>query len=182
AAELAYRDASANHRRNGVYGSMFMAATIAAAFLVNDPIEAVKIGLTEIPKDCLFAQGIRWALEQQPKDYQQAYDLVWKRYNGMFNGSALTNALHVVMGLQIGNCDFTKTIGETVAMSGDNDCTGATAGSIIGAVIGINHIPSHWVDPFQDRMHIYLNDQPEYLEIQNVCDRIELLAKKLINL
>ena len=86
------------------------------------------------------------------------------------------------MGLQIGNCDFTKTIGETVAMSGDNDCTGATAGSIIGAVIGINHIPSHWVDPFQDRMHIYLNDQPEYLEIQNVCDRIELLAKKLINL
>ena len=57
AAELAWRDASANHRRNGVYGSMFMAATISAAFAVDDPMEAVRIGLSEIPKDCLFAEG-----------------------------------------------------------------------------------------------------------------------------
>lgn len=178
AAELAYRDASMNHRRNGVYGSMFMAATIAAAFVTEDPMEAVRIGPTEIPKDCLFAEGIRWALEQHPSNYQEAYDLVWDRYAGMFNGSALTNALHVVMGLQIGQKDFTKTIGETVAMSGDNDCTGATAGSILGAVIGIDSIPEHWVRPFQGRMHIYLKEQPEYLEIEDVCQRLERLARR----
>lgn len=38
AAELAFKDASANHRRNGVYGSMFFAAAIAAAFAVDDPV------------------------------------------------------------------------------------------------------------------------------------------------
>ncbi len=178
AAELAYRDASINHRRNGVYGSMFMAAAISAAFCVSDPMEAVRIGLTEIPENCLFAEGIRWALEQEPADYQEAFDLTWKRYAGMFNGSALTNALHVVMGLMIGKGDFTKTIGETVAMSGDNDCTGATAGSILGAVIGLGSIPEHWLRPFQGRMHIYLNEMPEYLALEDVCRRFETLARR----
>ena len=163
AAALAYRDASINHRRNGVYGSMFMAAAISAAFAVDDPMEAVRIGLTEIPKDSLFAEGIRWALAQSPSDYPEAFDQTWARYRGMFNGSALTNAIHVVMGLKIGGGDFTKTIGETVAMSGDNDCTGATAGSILGAVIGIGNIPEHWIRPFHGRMHGYAyNTGEEY--------------------
>lgn len=176
AAALAYRDASMNHRRNGVYGAMFMAAAIAAAFVVDDPMEALAIGLTEIPEHCLFAEGVRWALQQSPKNYQEAFDLVWERYDGMFNGSALTNALHVVMGLKIGQRDFTKTIGETVAMSGDNDCTGATAGSILGAVIGKNKIPDHWIRPFQGKIHSYLYELPEYLEIEEVCRRLEKLA------
>lgn len=180
AAELAYKDCSANHRRNGVYGSMFMAATIAAAFVVDDPMEAVRIGLSEIPKDCLFAEGIRWALENKATDYQEAADRTWEKYKGMFNGSALTNAIHVVMGLDIGAKDFTKTIGETVAMSGDNDCTGATAGSIVGAVIGKKAIPSHWTDPFQERMHIYLKDMPEYLNIEEICVRYKKLAEKFV--
>lgn len=182
AAELAYKDAYTNHRRNGIYGSMFMAATISAAFVVNDPIDAIKTGLTEIPNNCLFAEGIRWALDNIEKyhNYKEASDLVWSVYDGMFNGSALTNALHVVMGLVIAQKDFTKAIGETIAMSGDNDCTGATAGSILGAVIGLDHIPDQWIRPFQGRMHIYLNQMPEYLEIEDVCKRFERLAEKFI--
>ena len=178
AAELAFRDASMNHRRNGVYGSMFMAAAISAAFAVDDPMDAVRIGLTEIPRDCLFAEGVRWALDQTPANYQEAYDLTWQRYQGMFNGSAITNALHVVMGLKIGAGDFTRTIGETVAMSGDNDCTGATAGSILGAVIGRQNIPEHWIAPFRGRMHIYLNGLPEYLDLEEVCARFEALGRR----
>jgi ADP-ribosylglycohydrolase len=180
AAELAYKDASANHRRNGVYGSMFMAATISAAFVVNDPIEAVRIGLTEIPKDSLFAEGIQWALDNRKANYREAAEATWAVYSGMFNGSALTNAIHVVMGLDIGGKDFSKTIGETIAMSGDNDCTGATAGSIVGAVIGKSAIPVNWTDPFQNRMHIYLREHPEYLSIEVTCKRFETLAKKFM--
>ena len=177
AAEMAYRDCSVNHRRNGVYGSMFMAAAIAAAFVVDDPMEAVKIGLTEIPENCLFAEGIRWVLENKSNNYREAADKTWNIYGGMFNGSAVTNAIHVVMGLNIGQRDFTKTIGETIAMSGDNDCTGATAGSIVGAVIGKDQIPANWTDPFQGRMHIYLKGMPEYLEIEDVCCRFETIAQ-----
>lgn len=178
AAEMAYKDASANHRRNGVYGAMFMAATIAAAFVVKSPIEAIEIGLTEIPRNCMFAEAIRWALKQKITNYQDAADIAWKKYEGMFNGSAITNAIHVVMGLMIGKTDFTKVIGETIAMSGDNDCTGATAGSIAGAIIGMKNIPKQWTEPFNGRMHIYLKHQPEYLEIEEVCQRLKNLAEK----
>ena len=51
AAEFAYRDAYLSHRYSGIYGTMFMAAAISSAFACNDPIEACKIALTEIPKN-----------------------------------------------------------------------------------------------------------------------------------
>ena len=181
AAELAYKDCSINHRRNGVYGSMFMAAAIAAAFAVDDPLEAVRIGLTEIPRDCLFSEAIRWALDQHCEDYLDAANRTWARYDGMFNGSAITNAIHVVMGLALAGKDFTRAIGGTIAMSGDNDCTGATCGSILGAVIGLDAIPEHWTRPFHGRMHIYLKDMPEYLSIEEVCGRFEALAAKTLH-
>jgi ADP-ribosylglycohydrolase len=159
---------------------MFMAAAIAAAFVVNDPMQAIRIGLSEIPKNCLFAEGVQWALGIDCSNYVEAADNVWSRYDGMFNGSALTNALHVIMGLQIGKKDFTRTISETIAMGGDNDCTGATAGSILGVIIGFNEIPDKWVKPFNGQMHIYLNELPEYLSIEDVCERFEVLAGKFM--
>lgn len=181
AAELAYRDVSLNHRRNGIYGAMFMAATISAAFAVKDPIEAVRIGLTEIPANCLLANEINWLLGQTFTGWEDAYSIIWKRLNGMFNGSATSTAVQVIAGLMIGNQDVTKTLGETVALGGDNDCTGATAGSIVGAVVGIDRIPENWYKPFNGRMHIYLKDTPEYLDIDEVCARIEAVAKKCMN-
>ena len=183
AAELAFQDASVNHRRNGVYGEMFMAAAISAAFVVNDPVEALQIALREIPANCMFAQGVQWALEVGPtlKGYKEAAQLVRRRYKGMFKGHAINNALFVVMGILLGKRDFTKVIGETIAMGYDNDCTGATAGSIVGAVIGKNGIPAHWYEPFQNRMQCYLKGYPEYVDLDGLYLRYETQAKKLLD-
>ncbi len=41
AAELAYRDAYISHRRQGIYGEMYFSAVIAAAFALDDPVEAL---------------------------------------------------------------------------------------------------------------------------------------------
>ncbi len=59
-AYLAYKDCSINHRRNGVYGAMFMAATISAAFVVDDPMEACENWSDrKFQKICfVFAEGM----------------------------------------------------------------------------------------------------------------------------
>ncbi|HPO14712.1 MAG TPA: ADP-ribosylglycohydrolase family protein [Candidatus Hydrogenedentes bacterium] len=158
AAEFAYRDAYLSHRYNGIYGAMFFAAAISAAFALDCPIEALEIGLTEIPAECRLAKDIRWTLDTTPelKDWRQARAAVDARFEGMHPVHANNNACLTVFGLYLGKRDFTKTIGTTVAMGLDNDCTAATAGSLLGAIIGAGNIPEHWWKPFRNTARSYL--------------------------
>jgi ADP-ribosylglycohydrolase len=164
AAAMAYHDAYISHRRQGIYGEMFFAATIAAAFGVDDPLEALKIGLTEIPKDCAMAKAVRWALSAAPqiKNYKQAREAMEKKFVGMGRVHTINNACLSIWGLAIGGRDFTRVIGETVAMGMDNDCTAATAGSIAGAALGLKQIPPHWYARFNNTVHSYLNGHPKF--------------------
>lgn len=158
AAEMAHRDAYLSHRRQGIFGEMFFAASIAAGFAVDDPVDALEIGLTEIPRDCAFARSIRWALDVAPeiRTFRDAREAVEDRFRGMHPTHAINNACLTVWGVTIGGTDLTRVIGETVAMGLDNDCTAATAGSLVGAVIGFEAIPPHWYSRFNDTVHTYL--------------------------
>ncbi len=164
AAEMAYRDAYISHRRQGIYGEMFFSAAIAAAFTVDDPVKALRIGLTEIPRSCALTKAIKWALKIAPKikDYQQARDAMEEKFKGMHVVHTINNACLTVWGITIGGTDFTRVIGETVAMGLDNDCTAATAGSIVGAVVGKDGIPSRWHTNFDNTVRSYLNGKKSF--------------------
>jgi len=180
AAEMAYRDAYLSHRRQGIYGEMFFAAAIAAAFDVPDPVEALRIGLTEIPKGCALARAIRWALRVSPeiKDYQQARDAMDARFKGMHMVHTINNACLTVWGITIGGRDVSKVIGETVAMGMDNDCTAATAGSIVGAVVGKKRIPARWHKRFNNTIHSYLIGKRKF-SITGVLKRLTRQARRV---
>jgi ADP-ribosylglycohydrolase len=143
---------------------MFFSAAIAAAFAVDDPVEALKIALTEIPKDCRLARDVRWAFRAGPRlaDWRAARAAVDKRFAGMSSVHTNNNACLTVFGVMLGEKDFTKTVGITVAMGLDNDCTAATAGSLLGAVIGVQAIPPHWWKPFRNRARTYLRRHPRF--------------------
>ena len=68
-------------------------------------------------------------------------------------------------------------IGETVAMGMDNDCTAATAGSIVGAVVGRRGIPAKWTRGFDDTIHSYLIGR-ERFSIRDVLRRFEKQARR----
>lgn len=180
AAEMAYRDSILSHRRNGVYGAMFFAACCAAAFYVDFPLDAIQIGLQEIPKESMLAQDVRWALKQcdSDMDYKRARKLVDSRFEGMSHAHTSANACLTIFGLYIGGKDLTKVISNTVAMGMDNDCTAATAGSIVGAIIGISNIDEHWYTGFNNTIDSYLMGEDEFT-IDEVVDRFMVIGKAL---
>ena len=60
----------------------------------------------------------------------------------------------------------------------DNDCTAATAGSIVGAVIGKSGIPEHWYNKFNNTVVSYLNGIEEF-KIDDVLSRFKNQALKI---
>lgn len=180
AAELAYRDAYISHRRNGIYGEMYFSAVIAAAFETDNTVDALKIGLAEIPRECLLSQDVQWALEAGKgiRNHLEARKAVEERFGQMSGWHTNLNACLTIFGLMIGGDDVTKVIGEVVAMGYDNDCTAATAGSIVGAVRGISGIPAHWYQDFNNRILTYIIGHPEFA-IDDLIKRFTVQAEAI---
>ncbi|MDZ4197841.1 MAG: ADP-ribosylglycohydrolase family protein, partial [Kiritimatiellia bacterium] len=65
----------------------------------------------------------------------------------------ISNAQIVAMGLLYGEGDFEKAITRAVFPCLDTDCNGATVGSIIGMMQGIEALPSKWTSVMNDTIH-----------------------------
>lgn len=180
AADFAYRDASVSHIMNGTYGEMFFSAAIAAAFVVDDPIKCLKIALTEIPAKCRMAETVKETLRWCAKDsdWDVTQDRIHKKYKGMHGAHTLNNAALTVAGLYYGGGDYEKTIAYTVMGGVDTDCTGATAGSIMGAIIGAKKLPKKWVGLFNDKLTTYVKEH-ETQTISDLANRCCAIAKKV---
>ena len=63
AAGMAWRDARISHTKNGIYGEMFSAAMVAGAFLLDDPAEIVRCGMSQIPATSRLYERIAGVLE-----------------------------------------------------------------------------------------------------------------------
>ena len=180
AAEFAYRDASVSHVMNGTYGEMFFSAVIAAAFVLDEPIRCLEIGLTEIPARCRLAETVketlRWCRKDQ--DWGATHDRIARKYKGMHMAHTLNNAALTVAGLYYGQGDFERTISYTVMGGADTDCTGATAGSIMGAILGAKKLPEKWTAPFGDRLTTYIKGHEEH-SIKDLARRCCAVAKKV---
>ncbi len=179
AAEMAYRDASVSHIKNGTYGEMFFSAAIAAAFAVEDPMEAIRIGLTEIPENCRTAKAVRETLRWCAADrsWDKTTDRILKRYEGMSGAHTINNAALTVAGLYYGRGDFGKTIALTVMGGVDTDCTGATAGSILGAILGAKRLPAKWRDPLGGHAETYMKGKRRFRHM-DVAGRFLKIARE----
>ncbi len=152
AADMAWRDASISHVKNGIYGEMFAAAMIAAAAVTDDIMDIIKAGLAEIPATSRL--------------YQISYDLI-ERYNaGMTKDEGfayihelydnrdahdwchtISNALVCIAALLYGEGDYGKTICMAVETGFDTDCNAATVGSVLGMRNGKSGIGEEWTAP-----------------------------------
>ncbi|MGN1095365.1 MAG: ADP-ribosylglycohydrolase family protein [Eubacteriales bacterium] len=172
AAKLSYNDAYLTHRKNGIYGEMFCAAAVAAAFTAKTPLDAVKAAAKQLPKESELYQALEWAFsyEGQITNYLRARDLIDEKFKRMHPVHTINNMCAIVFSLMLGGNDYTACISNCVAMGLDNDCTGATVGSIAGACLGIDAIPSYWYEKFNNTVSTYLKGY-ESLALDDVIDR-----------
>lgn len=157
AAEFAWRDACVSHVKNGIYGEMWAAAAIAAAFHFDlhspeDIRKVIEIGLSEIPANCRLSEAINDVLSWPKTDWQTAWSKINEKYGHYHWVHTINNALIVVLGLLYGDGDYSQSICIAVMGGWDTDCNGATVGSILGAMMGAKALPERWTQPLNDRM------------------------------
>jgi len=143
---------------DGWYGGVYFAAMYSLAFTANDINYVVKEALKTIPDSSNYYKAmsdiIKWH-EQYPNDWKATWFEVTKKYNDdlhcpqgiydQFNIDAIINSAYTVIGLLYGNGDFDKTIDIATRCGQDSDCNPASAGGILGAMIGYNKIPKKWM-------------------------------------
>ena len=181
AAELAYRDASISHVKNGIYGEMFVAAMLAAAFVESDIDEIVRIGLSEIPAQCRLAEAVQdtlaWCREES------GWEAVWDRIHGKYGHyhgvHTINNAALVVMGLAFGAEDYETGIVTTVRGGWDADCNGATVGSILGTKFGAGALPEKWTGALGDRLLSCVRDHNDN-RISELAERTHRVAMAML--
>ena len=124
---------------------------------------------------------MRWAISEKDNvhSWKDAVKLVNQRFRGMSKVHTNNNACLVVFGLFLGENDLTKTIGTVVAMGYDNDCNAATAGSIVGAMIGKANIEEKWYRPFRGMVKSYIKNH-ELMKIDDLIEDYLLQANKMI--
>jgi ADP-ribosylglycohydrolase len=177
AARMAYKDAVNSQTRNGIYSGIFFAALLADVLAHGDPVRAIDTAQSYVPARSRFAEMIRFVREQCAggDDWETVNGRLLARYPGearRFNHS-IPNAGIVLLGLLRGGRDFTRALGITVMAGLDTDCTGATAGSILGCALGTAGIPAHWTAPFHDMVHTEVKGLPQV--------RITELARRLFD-
>ena len=180
AAEFAYRDAALSHVKNGIYGEMLFAAMIAAACVCDDLDEVIEIGLSEIPRDSRLTKAVRdvcqWSDENKDwRDTLYAIEAKFGHYNWVHT---INNTAAVIMGLKYGKNDLTKTIGISVMAGMDTDCNGATAGSVVGAMLGEDGLTAKWIRPLRNHLRSFVTGY-DNSKITDIADLAFDINRKL---
>lgn len=159
AAELAWRDASISHVKNGIYGAMFCAGMIAAAFSAPSPTQIVRAGLAEIPARSRLAVAIRETVDIVEREqlafanFEYLFKWLHTRFGYYDPVHTIPNAALCAAAVLLGDGDFEKSITLAVMGGWDTDCNGATVGSIAGALNGLGGIPDKWSAPLHDTLN-----------------------------
>ena len=158
AADFASRDARLSHTGNGMYGEMFVAAMLAAAFTTKDMTEVVGQGLRVIPPESRLAEAVRVALElpSRHSGWEGAVDELYERYGHYHWVHTINNAALLTAALLWGEGDFEKTITHAVMGGWDTDCNGASAGAIVGTMLGVRGVPEAFAAPLDNRVRTSL--------------------------
>ena len=157
AAEYAEKAASVTHGGNGVYGGMFIAACISAAFIENEIEKIIVAGLSAIPENCEYARMCRDVMDfykKQPENWRDCFEFVKSNYGyDRYPGTChiIPNSAVIVLSLLYSEGDFSKAINICNMCGWDTDCNVGNVGTIMGVLNGLDGIDyNKWRKPIND--------------------------------
>jgi ADP-ribosylglycohydrolase len=166
AAEFAWRDASISHIKNGIYGEMWVAAMLAAAYVCDDMETVIRAGLAQIPGKSRLTRDIHAVLawRAEGRSYDEAIATFyeqWSEHNRHHWCHTNSNAQLVAIALLWGEMDLGKTLCASIMPGLDTDCNGATSGSVLGLMLGRKALPDQWTGPIRDTLKTNVQGYPE---------------------
>ncbi len=175
AADLAWRDATVSHIKNGIYGEMFVSAMLACAAVNDDITEIIKGGLAQIPKTSRLYEEIYEVIEKYHNgvDCEAVLNEIHQKYDEHTDHGwchTLSNAKIVAASLLYGKGDYSKSICMAVQTGFDTDCNAATVGSVLGMAYGIDAIDSCWYSPINNKLQTSVLGHNELL-VSDLIDK-----------
>ena len=169
AAALAHRDARLSHVRNGLYGAMWVAATLAAVPAVETVRDAMDVGLTEVPADSRFTDAVETVFSWH--DAGVPYETAIDRIHDAWDDADFYEGYHVLPNAQVVAAvlvwessasppDLSRGLARAVHAGFDTDCNAATVGSVLGCELGRDAVAPTWTDRFDEGVPTALADRP----------------------
>ena len=207
AAELASRDASISHVRNGIYGAQYVAAIVSLAMTNTNVKKVVLEALKVIPEHSEYASAVKDVVAWYEAGYNwhKTWQLLDDRYgwndDGVRRGGFIDDRfnkvedlyqwenmrwVHVtpngaacVLALLYGEGDFPESICIATMCGYDADCNAGTVGGILGAMNGRRSIPAKWKDPLNDRFKNGLKNCENEMKISEMAKEIFGYARQI---
>ncbi len=157
AADMAFRDASISHIKNGIYGEMFVAAMLAAAAVTDDIELIIKTGLSQIPRTSRLFEAVEDVLcrFKNGDNKESVFSYIHTLYDEHTSYGwchTIPNAMIVAASLLYGNKDYRSSVCSAVETGFDTDCNAATVGSVLGMALGKSAIPEDFSAPICDTL------------------------------
>jgi len=183
AAEYGWRDACISHIKNGIYGEMWSAAMNASALAAASLDEVIEAGFAVIPPKCRLALALEKVIgwHATGKTYDEAVAMIHEEWDENTEHGwchTISNAMIVLVALLWGDLDFGKTLCYSVQACFDTDCNGATAGSVLGGLIGASKIPAEWTAPFNDTLETGIHGYTKVKISEMAKLTLKLIAKE----
>jgi ADP-ribosylglycohydrolase len=156
AAYYAALDASLDHGVEGIVGEVYF-AVIQSLVLGGATLEgALEQASQRLPADTETAQAVALVRRLHAEGME-----VWECREKLLSEHGHDNFTHTPLNIALtvwamlyGEGDFSETILYAVNGGYDTDCTAATAGAILGMVIGAENIPGKWKTPIGNGVYV----------------------------
>ena len=173
AADYAYRDGCMDHEGASIHAERFLAALESEAFFESDLDKLIAFARKWAPSDSRLDNLISDTLSMCEKsdDVQWIFRKIHRKYGHPDCTNLYQNIAITLIALKKSGLDFVKTGLNALNLGFDTDCTCATAGAIIGTILGAkNVIAAHNLGDVRYVLSVRAKER---------SDRIEDLAREV---